>query len=183
MPTIPKNIRAEEVEDKYRPRLHRTVGVYLALKAWTRGFDCIVLSRKDLFGFFAMKSTPSERMEQIRKNVRPWFRGFVASCPRPNNPTFVNYLFLIRRKKDESYFSSGTALSPSGVKLLIQIVNSSDNPGTPKTALFSKFVSDGKVPTQEDILSELVLVVSGLEAPEAKMTQPSAVTKDSVLAR
>jgi hypothetical protein len=180
VPTIRKTIREEEVEDKYRPRLHRTVGVYLALKAWTRGFDCIVLSRKDLFGFFAMKSTPRERLEQIRKDVRPWFRGFVASCPRPNNPTFVNYLFLIRRKKDESYFSSGTALSRNGVKLLIQKVNSSDDPGTPKTALFSEFVSEGKVPTQEDILSELVLVVSGLEAPEAKMTQPTAGAKGIV---
>jgi hypothetical protein len=119
-------------------------------------------------------------MEQIRKDLRPWFRGFVASCPRPNNPTFVNYLFLIRRKKDESYFSSGTALLPSGVKLLIQEVNSSDNPGRPKTALFREVVSRGKVPTQESILSELVLVVSGLEPPEAEITQPTVGAKGIV---
>ena len=128
-----KSIRSKEVEDKYRPRLHRTVGVYLALKAWTRGFDCIVLSRNDLLRFFDMKFTPRDRMEQIEKDVRPWFQGFVTSRPRPNNPTFVNYLFLIRREKDESYFSSGTSLSRGGVKLLVKNVNSSDNPGAPKT--------------------------------------------------
>ena len=74
--------------------------------------------------------------------------------------------FLIRREKDESYFSSGTSLSRGGVKLLVKNVNSSDNSGAPKTTFFNECVSEGRVPTQEDILSELVLVVSGLEAPE-----------------
>ncbi len=169
-----KTIRAEEVEDKYRPRLHRTLGVYLALKAWIRGFDCIVLSRKDLLTFFDMKVTPGERMEQIKKDVKPWFRGFVASRPRPNNPTFVNYLFLIRKVMDESYFSSGTSLSSSGVKLLVKNVNSSDNPGAPKTVFFRECVSEGRVPTQKEILSELVLVASGLEVPETETTQLTA---------
>jgi hypothetical protein len=31
-------------------------------------------------------------------------------------------------------------------------------------------VSEGRVPTQEDILSELVLVVSGLKGPEVEAT-------------
>src|SRR5712691_6436617 len=110
-----------------------------------------------------MKATPADRMEQIRKDVRPWFQGFVASRPQPNNRTFVNYLFLIRKEKDNSYFSSGTSLSRGGVKLLVKNVNSSDNPGAPKTVFFRECVSEGRVPTQEDILSELVLVVSGLK--------------------
>ncbi len=147
-----KSIRDKEVEDKFRPRLHRAVGIYLALKAWTRGFDCIVLSREELLGFFDMKNTPQDRMEQIRKDIRPWFQGFVASRPKSNNPTFVKYLFLIRRKEDESHFLRGTSLSNSGVKLLVKKVNSSDNPGAPKTAFFRECVSDGRVPTQEEIL-------------------------------
>jgi len=128
-----------------------------------------------------MKVTPRDRMQQIKKDIRPWFRGFVASRPQPNNPTFVNYLFLIRREKDEPYFLSGTSLSSGGVKLLIKNVNSSDNPGAPKTTFFRECVSEGKVPTQEEILSELVLVVSGLEAPEGEMIQPTAEAKDIVL--
>ncbi|PYS84656.1 MAG: hypothetical protein DMF70_05195 [Acidobacteria bacterium] len=175
-----KNIRAKEVEDKYRPRLHRTVGVFLALKVWTRGFDCIVLSRKELLRFFDMSSTPGDRMEQIKRDVRPWFRGFVTSRPRPNNPTFVNYLFLIRSAENESYFSSGTSLYRRGVKLLVNKVN--DNPSAPKTVFFLECVSEGRVPTQEEILSELVLVASGLKAPEVEI-QPIAEAKDTVLSR
>jgi hypothetical protein len=177
MPQLQKSIGAKEVEDKYRPRLHRTVGVYLALKAWTRGFDCIVLCRRELLSFFEMKVTPRDRMEQIRKDVKPWFGGFVASRPRPNNSTFVNYLFLIRREKDETYFSSGTSLSSRGVKLFVNTVN--DKPGAPKTVFFRECVSGGSVPTQEDILFELVLVVSGLKAPEVETIQPLALLTKS----
>jgi hypothetical protein len=119
-----------------------------------------------------MKVTPRERLEQIRKDEKTWFRGFLASRRRPNNPTFVNYLFLIRREKDESYFSSGTSLSSGGVKLLVNKVN--DNPSAPKTVFFRECVSEGRVPTQEEILSELVLVASGLKAPETETTQLTA---------
>jgi len=120
-------------------------------------------------------------MEQIRKDVEPWFGGFVASRPRPNSSTFVNYLFLVRTQKDESYFSSGTSLSTGGVKLLVNKVN--DNPSAPKTVFFRECVSEGRVPTQEDILSELVLVVSGLKAPEIEMIQPIPKAKDIVSPR
>lgn len=159
-----KSIREREVEDEYRPRLHRTVGVYLALKAWTFGFACIVLSRRELLSFFGMKSTPRDRIDQIKKDLKPWFHGFIPSRPKPNNPTFVNYLFLIRRENDQSYFSSATALSRSGVKQLVANVNGSNSPGAPKAAFFPECLSGGGVPTQEQILSELVLTVSGLKA-------------------
>lgn len=160
-----KNTRAHEVEDNYRPRLHRSVGVYLALEAWTHGIDCIVLSRKNLLEFFDMKVTPGDRMEQIRRDLKPWFQGFIPSCPRLNNQTFVNYLFLVRREKDTSYVKA--PLSRRGVKLLIEQINKSDDPKAPKTAFFSQVVSED-VPTQEKLLSELVLLASGLEPPKVK---------------
>jgi hypothetical protein len=169
-----KNIRAHEVEDNYRPRLHRAVGVYLSLKAWTHGFDCIVLSRKNLLEFFDMKATPANRMEQIRTDLRPWFQGFILSHNQPNNPTFVNFLFLVRRDKETSYFK--TPLSPKGVKLLIEQINNSDDPRAPKTALFSQVASEGRVPTQEELLSELVLVVSGLVSPKIKESDGQQTT-------
>jgi len=165
-PVQGKNIRAHEVEDNYRPRLHRTVGVYLALKAWTHGFDCIVLSRRNLLQFFGMKSTPDDRMEQMGRDLKLWFQGFIPSRPRENNPTFVNYLFLVRREKDTSYFKA--PLSDRGVKLLIEQINKT--PNAPKTAFFSQVVNQGSVPTQEKLLSELVLIVSGLRAPEIEMS-------------
>lgn len=167
-----KDIRAHEVEDKYRPRLHRTVGVYLALKAWTHGFDCIVLNRNDLLAFFDMKATPGDRMEQIRRDLKPWFQGFIPSCRQPSS-TFVKYLFLVREAKDTLYFDRAPS-SPSGVKMLIEKLNKSDDPKAPKTAFFSRVASEGGVSTQEKLLSELVLLVSGLEPPKVKAA--SAVT-------
>lgn len=161
-----KTTREHEVEDNYRPRLHRSVGVYLALKAWTHGIDCIVLSRKQLLQFFDMKVTAGYRMSRIKMDLKPWFKGFILSCPRPNNPTFVNFLFLGRREKDTVYFSS--PLSRRGIQLLIEQINKSDDSGAPKTAFFSQIASEGGVPTQEKLLSELVLLVSGLEPPQLK---------------
>jgi hypothetical protein len=161
-----KTTREHEVEDKYRPRLHRSVGVYLALKAWTHGIDCIVLSRKELLQFFDMKVTTGDRMGRIKMDLKPWFRGFMPSCPRPNNRTFVNFLFLGRRVKDTTYLKA--PLFRKGVQLLIEQLNKSDDPGAPKTAFFSQIASEGGVPTQEKLLSELVLLASGLEPPNVK---------------
>jgi len=104
-------------------------------------------------------------MQQIRKDLKPWFKGFIPSCPKGNNPTFVNYLFLARREEDTSYFKT-PLLSLGGVKRLIDEINS--NPNAPKAALFSQVVSEGTIPSQEELLSELVLVVSGLESPTVK---------------
>jgi len=162
-----KNIRQHEVEEEYRPRLHRTVGAYLALKAWIHDFDCIVLSRNDLEKFFDIKSTPVHRMEQIKRDIKPWFQGF-KSYHRENDRTYVNYLVLLRREEDIAHFSSSIELSDRSARLLIKKVNSSNESKAPKTALFSEVVNEGKVPTQKEILSELVLVVAGLELPEVK---------------
>ena len=86
----------------------------------------------------------------------------------------------IRAKEVEDKYRP--RLSRGGIKLLVKNVNSSDNPGAPKTAFFSECVSEGRVPTQEEILSDLVLVASGLKAPEVEI-QPIAEAKDTVLSR
>ena len=105
-------------------------------------------------------------------DLKPWFEGFMPSCPRPNNRTFVNYLFLGRRENDTTYFRA--PLSRRGVQLLIEQINKSDDPGTPKTAFFSQIASEGGVPTQEKLLSELVLLVSGLEPPKVTGIEQSS---------
>jgi hypothetical protein len=120
-----------------------------------------------------MKVTTGDRMGRIKMDLKPWFKGFMPSCPRPNNPTFVNYLFLGRREKDTTYFKA--PLSRRGVQLLIEQINKSDDAGAPKTAFFSQIASEGGVPTQEKLLSELVLLVSGLEPPKVSGLEPPKV--------
>jgi hypothetical protein len=98
-----------------------------------------------------MKVTTGDRMERIKMDLKPWFKGFMLSCPRPNNRTFVNHLFLGRREKDTAYFK--VPLSTKGIQLLIEQVNKSDDPSAPRIALFSQIASEGGVPTQERLLS------------------------------
>jgi len=61
-------IQQREVR-RYRGRLHRIVSLYLALKAWGTGVNCLVLSRSELLKFFKMDSTPGSRMAEIEKDM------------------------------------------------------------------------------------------------------------------
>lgn len=86
-------IRQREIRS-YRLRLHRTVGLYLALKAWRGGVNCIALSRLEVRQFFAMDSTPKKRMGEIQNDLKPWFKGFKPYYRDGNDNTYVQRLFL-----------------------------------------------------------------------------------------
>ena len=124
-------IRQREIR-RYRLRLHRIVGLYLALKAWCRGINCIALARLEVRQFFAMDSTPRQRMTEIQSDLEPWFKGFKPYY-RENDNTYVQWLFL-SQGKDISFLPEGSTLSSLGaVKHLINGLGAE----APKTSLFS----------------------------------------------
>lgn len=154
-------IREREIRT-HRLRLHRKVSLYLALKAWCAGANCIALSRSELLKFFHMDSTPAERMAEIQKDMKPWFKGF-RPYYRENGNTYVNWLFLTQ-SEDISFLPLGSHLSTSpGVKKLIDGLGG----GATKVALLSELLGDAGVPTEKDMASELTLLSAGLSSPGA----------------
>src|SRR6266446_9281834 len=55
-------------------RQHRIIGHYLAVEAWRRGLDCIVLVRDDLEAFLGLERFKSKRNRWIMEDLKPWFR-------------------------------------------------------------------------------------------------------------
>jgi hypothetical protein len=171
MPTrrqISKSARDSEVEDKYRPRLHRIIALYLALKAWSGGFDCIVLSRDDMKKLFGIGSMHKSRIDQIRKNISPWFKDFQPYYPKNDRKkTHIDYLFLFRErnalpKPSDSYFPNAAA-----VRKAIKEINTSIEPQSRKVILFSD-LEGGEAPSEEGIISQLSLRAVGLKPPKKK---------------
>lgn len=65
-------------------RQHRILGNYLAVQAWVRGLDCVVLTRQDLETFLDLKRFKWSRLYWLQKDLRPWFpyQGAVRHEPR-----------------------------------------------------------------------------------------------------
>jgi hypothetical protein len=160
-------IREVEIR-RYRLRLHRIVSLYLALRAWCRNVNCIVLSRSELLKFFDMESTPAARMAEIQKDMTPWFKGFKAYY-RENDHTYVHWLFL-SQSEDLSFLPPGSNLSTSSA-VVRKLIDGSGS-GATKVALLSDILEDGGIPTQKDMVAELALLTAGLRSPSAS-TKPS----------
>lgn len=58
--------------DAYR-RQHRLLGCYLALDAWMRCIDCVVLSRDQLLPFLGLKHMQNKRITWLKNDVRDFF--------------------------------------------------------------------------------------------------------------
>lgn len=153
-------IREREIK-RYRLRLHRIVSLYLALKAWCGGVNCIVLSRSELLRFFDMESTPGSRMPKIQNDIRPWFKGFKPYY-RENDKTYVHWLFL-SQSEDMSFLPSGSNLSTSSA-VIRKLIDGSGS-GATKIALLSEILGSAGVPTQQDMTTELTLLTAGLSSP------------------
>lgn len=155
-----KTIREREIR-KYRLRLHRIVSLYLALKAWYAGVNCIVMSRSELLKFFNMDSTPESRMSEIERDMKPWFKGFKCYY-RENNRTYVHWLFL-SQFEDLSFPPAGSNLS-TGSAVIKKLIEGSGG-GTAKIALLSEILDGRGVPPQKDMVTELTLLTAGLSSP------------------
>lgn len=154
----------------YRCRQDRIFGIYLALKAWHNDLECIVLSRTDLLQFFDMDTTPTDRIQQFRLNIAPWFRG-CQPYYRENDKTYVNFLFLVRGK-DLSHLPQSPQLSD--VKVIRKLIDDADH-GFPKAALFLDLMKNHEFPSQGKIVAELAKLITGMTAPEVR--EQAEVTK------
>lgn len=153
-----------EIEVKNnRRRQTRVLALYLSLKAWIYDLECVVVSSDDLRRFFGFDNTTKDRIEQIRKDMKPYFKEHKVYYREGSN-TFVHYLFFLKNADDISRLPSGSHL-PLNKKIVNQLIAGMDTEG-PKTALLTTLVDE--VPSESQIISYLAKLASGLQAPALK---------------
>lgn len=165
MPSKSTNIAEREIK-RYRDRLGRTIGLYLALFAWKAGLDGVVLTREDLQGFFGISNTGSQRIEQIVSTTTPWFE-YHKPYYREGSGTYLHYLFLSKSSL-EPYLPSGPSLAPSKMpkRSVVQKVLAGLDQNAPKLKLLSSLVEE--IPKQSDIIKDLALFTAGMKTPKLK---------------
>ncbi len=83
-------------------RQHRVIGHFLALQAWTRGVDCIVLQREHLESFLGLERFKRARQEWLMEDLRPWF-PHQQKIRRFGTKSSLASLFLSRVSLDEHF--------------------------------------------------------------------------------
>ncbi len=136
-------------------RQHRIVAQYLAVQAWQRRLDCIVLVRNDLEKFLGLKRFKAARVGWLREDFEPWF-PYQSPYYRTVSPSSIHSLFLSRVPIKLHL--------PSGAMSSEQRINQMED-DAPPTARFSETLSAADVPTEKDIVAELAVLSAGLDAP------------------
>jgi hypothetical protein len=146
------------MSDPYRDacrREHRLIGHYLAVQAWIRGLDCVVLMRHDLEALFELERFKSARVQWLLQDLNPWFPEQKAYY-RLRAPSSIESLFLSRAPID-SFLPKESMRTEARIKGM--------SPSAPKTERFTSTYSKKDVPTKEAILSFLALLDAGLIDP------------------
>lgn len=158
--------------DEYYRRRHRIVGHYLALQAWIRGIDCVVLDRSDVQRLLNVSNTGEDRVRQFTDDVKPWFK-FSKPYYKPGSHTYLRSLFLSRVSLD-SYLPKGRM----GVDQRIMKAITSN--GTIKIERFVQVRGSQSIPSEEEMVSYLALLAAGVRSPTAKVKtnppKPNSVT-------
>jgi hypothetical protein len=130
----------------------------LAIQAWLRGVDCIVLARNEVLTFLNARETGVERIKQFKADIKPWFK-FVKPYYKEDSRTYIRSLFLSRINLD-SYLPSGTMTTDERMTKAIAAAD-----GKFSIERFSR--KDNKVPSEEEMVSDLALFATGLKTPKA----------------
>ena len=134
-------------------RQHRVVANFLAVEAWSRGLDCIVLEREDLQKLLGLKRFKSERVRWMHDDFQPWFPHQEAYY-RTVAPSSIGSLFL-SRKPIGDHLPTGSMTTDDRIKAM--------GPEAPATEKFSK--GRKRVPGEDEIVARLAVLAAGLDAP------------------
>ena len=143
---------------EYCRRQHRIIAHHLALQAWLRGLDCIVLVRRDLEHLFGLQQFKSTRVEWIREDMLPWFPHQEMHV-RSGTEGSIHSIYL-SRVPIADFLPRGTMPTDKRIAGMA--------PNSPKTARFSKVGKENEVPSEAEIIASLALLAAGVEPPRVK---------------
>jgi hypothetical protein len=148
--------------DAYREgcrRQHRIIAHYLAVQAWLRKLDCIVLARDELEKFLGLQRFKAERVKWLRDDLKPWF-PYQVPYYRTGAESSIHSLFLSRVPISKHLPTGSMATSQRIAGMAKE---------APPTALFSKGVKS--IPDEKQIVGELAVLSAGLASPvDAEMS-------------
>ena len=129
----------------YCRRQHRIIGHYLALTAWLRGLDCIVLVRSDLEKFLGLERFKSIRVKWLKEDLKPWF-PHQEDYYNTSMPSSIHSLFL-SRVSISSYLPEGSMTTEARIaQMPIE---------SPRTERFSRSQTGKEVPPEAEMVSYL----------------------------
>jgi hypothetical protein len=132
------------------------LGQYLAMQAWVRGLECIVLQRRDLEYFLGLKRFKSTRVQWLREDLKPWFPHQEAH-QKAGAPSSIHSLYLSR-------VPMGSHLPPGSMTVDVRLQRMS--PTAPKTEMFLVQGYPWRPPTEQDVVSQLAVISAGLAVPQ-----------------
>ncbi|MGB8275346.1 MAG: hypothetical protein WCF16_08790 [Alphaproteobacteria bacterium] len=140
----------------FTQRRHRIIGQYVALQAWIRGLDCIVLQRRHLLALLHIERIEGARLDTFKADVSPWFPRSEVFYSPPERNTFAS-IFMSRFSLSDV---PGEAMSDE------------DRIGYIRNAgIFTGDYHDDHWPFWEhDIVTMLSLMASGLTIPPPAAT-------------
>jgi hypothetical protein len=151
------------MEDPHREsckRQHRIIGQYLAVQAWLRGLDCIVLVRSDLEVFLGLERFKNARVQWLKEDLTPWF-PYQQPYYKTNSPSSIHSLYL-SRVQIEKFLPSGKMTTDDRIARM-----KSD---APRTQRFSSGANGRQVPSNTKMVSYLAVLAAGLANPKKKRT-------------
>jgi hypothetical protein len=137
-------------------RQHRLIGNYLAVEAWCRGLDCIVLNRLHLETLFGLTRLTKARIGWIREDLQPWFPYSAEyGWGRSRSPSWSTATLFLSRSPIKEHLPTGKMSDEDRIKRMAA--------GSPRTALFTRGKS--KIPDDAEMVSRLARFAAGLDAP------------------
>ncbi len=152
-------------EEFYREacrRRHRVLGHFLAIQAWLRKLDCVVLQRIELERFLGLERFKGTRVDWLREDLKPWF-PFQVPYFKSKSPSSIHSLFL-SRVDIAPHLPLGTMTTDARISRMAA--------SAPKTEKFILNTST-RTPLEDFIISNLTLVTSGLKPPEVYREEKS----------
>lgn len=138
-------------------RQHRVLGHFLAVQAWLRGVDCLVLDRNDVEAFLVLERLKEQRINWLRDDLNPWF---------PHQHIYVQgagmgfslHSLYVSRTPIERWLPDGEMSTEERIREMRR--------GAPKTEMFAVPPSGHRHLNELDIVKYLALLDSGLVIPE-----------------
>ncbi len=143
-------------------RQHRVLGHFLAVQAWLRGLECVVLVRSDLEAFLDLVRFKGKRVKWLCEDLSPWFPNQVPYY-LSSSPSSLHSLFL-SRVPIAKWLADG---SMSTERRILKIPKEG-----PKTERFSKAIKGHRFLTEADMVRYLAVLNSGLTQPQAFSSAP-----------
>lgn len=159
-----------------RSRDNRILAHYLMIQCWLHQLDCIVLTRQNLLDFFGLKTVHRRSVnigfhnlvDVFKDDISPWFPyafkvypyyGFRPKAEGYEDPPPVDSLWLSRHSNSDE-LGDGKMSDKARLENLCRCGIETD--------MAKNILPNGKIPTVDEMLTELALIGAGVGKPSIK---------------